>query len=55
MRFYAIAPTAKLLLLPLLFYHFERSPRGMWVFVAFLASCIAVDGDVLARRLFIPT
>jgi O-antigen ligase len=22
-----------------LFYHFERSPRAMWVFIAFLASC----------------
>jgi O-antigen ligase len=26
-------------MLPFLFYHFERSPRGMWVFIAFLASC----------------
>ena len=32
-------PTAKLLVLPVLFYHFERSARGMWVFVAFLVSC----------------
>ncbi len=39
MRFYSVAPTAKLLLLPLLFYHFERSRRGVWVFTAFLASC----------------
>ena len=38
-RFYAIGPTAKLLVLPLLFYHYQRSPRGMWVFVAFLVSC----------------
>jgi O-antigen ligase len=38
-RLYAVGPTAKLLMLPLLFYHFERSPRGNWVFVAFLASC----------------
>jgi O-antigen ligase len=38
-RLYAIGPTAKLLVLPLLFYHFERSPRGSWVFVVFLASC----------------
>ncbi len=38
-RFYAISPTAKLLVLPLLFYHSERSTRGMWVFVAFLISC----------------
>ena len=33
------APPTKLLVLPLLFYHFERSARGMWVFIAFLASC----------------
>jgi O-antigen ligase len=38
-RLYAVGPTAKLLLLPLLLYHFERSTRGMWVFVAFLVSC----------------
>lgn len=38
-RLYAISPTIKLLVLPPLFYHFERSTRGMWVFVAFLASC----------------
>ena len=38
-RLYAISPTAKLLVLPILIYHFERSTRGMWVFVAFLVSC----------------
>jgi O-antigen ligase len=38
-RLHAVSPTAKLLMLPLLFYHFERSPRGVWVFTAFLASC----------------
>ena len=38
-RLYAVGPTAKLLLLPLLLYHFQRSPRGVWVFIAFLASC----------------
>jgi O-antigen ligase len=38
-RLYAIAPTLKLLVLPALFYHFERSSRGMWVFIAFLVSC----------------
>jgi O-antigen ligase len=38
-RLYAIGPTAKLLVLPLLFYHFERSERGLWVFIAFLVSC----------------
>ena len=34
-RLYAVGPTAKLLVLPLLFYHFERSARGMWVFTRF--------------------
>jgi O-antigen ligase len=38
-RLYAIGPTVKLLMLPLLFYHFERSARGVQVFVAFLVSC----------------
>lgn len=38
-RLYALGPTLKFLLLPLLFYHCQRSPRGLWVFVAFLASC----------------
>ena len=36
---YALSPATKLLVLPFLFYHFERSTRGMWVFIAFLASC----------------
>jgi len=38
-RLYAIGPTTKLLLLPLLFYHFERSAHGVQVFIAFLVSC----------------
>ena len=38
-RLHAIAPTLKLLVLPALFYHFQRSSRGMWVLVAFLVSC----------------
>jgi O-antigen ligase len=38
-RLYAVGPTVKLLMLPLLLYHCERSPRGVWVLVAFLASC----------------
>jgi O-antigen ligase len=38
-RAYAILPTVKLLILPFLFYHFERSERGTAVFIAFLASC----------------
>ncbi len=39
-RLYAVGPAAKLLMLPVLFYHFERSTRGVWVFIAFLVSCI---------------
>jgi O-antigen ligase len=39
-RLHAIGPTTKLLVLPLLLYHFERSARGMWVFLGFLASCL---------------
>lgn len=39
-RVHAIGPAAKLLVLPFLFYHFERSARGMWVLAAFLISCV---------------
>ena len=38
-RLYAVNPTAKLLVLPILIYHFERSSRGHLVFIAFLVSC----------------
>ena len=38
-RLYYIGPATKLLFLPPLFYHFQRSTRGMWVFTAFLVSC----------------
>ena len=38
-RIHAIGPAAKLLVLPLLIYQFERWPYGHWVFSAFLASC----------------
>ena len=38
-RLHAVSPAAKLLALPVLFYHYERSPRGIWVFAAFLVSC----------------
>ncbi len=38
-RLHAVNPTAKLLVVPVLLYHFERSSRGHWVFVAFLVSC----------------
>ncbi|HEY3891985.1 MAG TPA: ligase, partial [Bradyrhizobium sp.] len=33
-RLYAISPTAKLLVLPILLYHYQRSTRGMWVLTA---------------------
>lgn len=38
-RLYALSPATKLLALPLLLYHFQRTTRGLWVFVAFLISC----------------
>lgn len=38
-RLYAVGPATKLLVLPVLLYHFERSARGTWVFMAFLVSC----------------
>jgi hypothetical protein len=39
-RSYAVGQVAKLLMLPLLIYHFQRSARGVWVFWAFLVSCV---------------
>jgi O-antigen ligase len=47
-RLHAVGPTAKLLMLPLLFYHFGRSSRGNWVFIAFLASCMLLLAVSLA-------
>lgn len=38
-RLHGVNPVAKLLAVPFLFYHFERSTRGVQVFIAFLASC----------------
>jgi O-antigen ligase len=38
-RLYAVSPTVKLLVLPILFHHFSRSQRGLWIFIAFLVSC----------------
>ena len=38
-RLHALGPAAKLLVIPLLIYQFERWPYGGWVFAAFLASC----------------
>lgn len=41
-RLHGINPVGKLLAIPVLIYHFERSGRGLWVMLAFLASCTAV-------------
>ena len=38
-RLYAIGPTLKLLAVPALLYHYQRSKRGLWVFKGFVASC----------------
>lgn len=38
-RLHAIKPVAKLVLIPLLLYHFSRSERGLWVCLGFLGSC----------------
>lgn len=38
-RLWSLGPAVKLLFLPGLFYHFQRSSRGMWVFVTFAISC----------------
>jgi O-antigen ligase len=43
-RLYAISPTLKLLFLPVLLFHFERSERGLMVLVAFLISCTLLMG-----------
>jgi O-antigen ligase len=39
-RLYSVGPTTKLLMLPVLLYHFERSARGLQVLTAFLVSCV---------------
>ncbi len=39
-RLRGMDPFVKLLVMPLLFYHFERSRRGWWVFAAFFVSCL---------------
>jgi O-antigen ligase len=60
-RMHQLSQVSKFLVLPLLLYHFERSPRGMWVFVAFLVSCMALavvscitalDPDLSAKLYF---
>src|SRR6185295_81370 len=39
-----LSPVVKLLAIPLLIYHFERSERAHWVLIAFLASCVVLMG-----------
>jgi O-antigen ligase len=39
-----LVPVSKLLAVPLLLYHYERSQRGHWVLFAFLASCVLLMG-----------
>ncbi len=41
-RLHGIAVVSKLLLIPFFIYHFERSGRGLWIAIAFLASCTLV-------------
>jgi O-antigen ligase len=43
-RLHGISPLAKLLVIPFLLYHFERSQRGTWVFAGFLFSCALLMG-----------
>jgi O-antigen ligase len=38
-RLHGLGPVAKLMAIPFLLYHFQRSKRGHWVFISFLASC----------------
>jgi hypothetical protein len=42
-QLHQLSEVAKFLVLPLLIYHFERSPGGMMVFVAFLISCAVLS------------
>ena len=41
-RFHSVGQVAKLLAIPVLILHFEKSGRGLWVALAFLASCTAL-------------
>ena len=42
--FQGVVPVTKLLVVPLLLYHYERSERGQWVLFAFLAACVLLMG-----------
>ena len=39
-----LVPVTKLLAIPLLLYHYERSQRGHWMLIAFVASCVLLMG-----------
>jgi len=41
-RLVGLDPVAKLLAIPFLLYHYGRSQRGHWVFLAFLCSCVVL-------------
>jgi O-antigen ligase len=41
-RLHAVGPSAKLMMIPLLLYHFERSASGLKVLAAFLVSCVVL-------------
>ena len=41
-RFHSLGQVAKLLAIPVLIRYFEKSERGLWVVLGFLASCIVV-------------
>ena len=42
--FQGLVPVTKLLAVPLLLYHYERSERGHWVLFAFVAACVLLMG-----------
>jgi len=42
--FQGLLPVTKLLAIPLLLYHYERSERGHWVLFAFVAACVLLMG-----------
>ena len=42
--FQGLLPVTKLLAVPLLLYHYERSERGHWVLFAFVAACVLLMG-----------
>jgi O-antigen ligase len=54
-RMHQLGQVSKLLLLPLLIYHFGRSPRGLAVFTGFLISCalLAVVSSIVALDPFL--